>query len=128
MSLSNNSNNRGPDPIRVDDAFVKRKRLTFVVYILFAAFFISGIPLIAGIIVNYIKSSDMDGTLFASHFAWQRKTFWYSLLGWILSVPLIFLLGFGVLFSGAVTIWFIYRVIKGMLNLHDDKPMGTDML
>lgn len=93
--------------------------------------FIFGLPSIIAVIMNYVRRADTAGTYLESHFSWQIRTFWYALL-WmavaaLFSVPLILLLGLGILtFAAAafaVGIWVIYRVARGWLALRDGRPM-----
>jgi uncharacterized membrane protein len=88
--------------------------------------FVFGLPSIVAVILNYVKRGDVRGTMLASHFRWQIRTFWYALL-WILvavgclltiiGIPLAF-----AVFSGA-GIWVIYRVARGWIALNDRRPM-----
>lgn len=81
-----------------------------------------GIPFIVAIIINYVKKSDVEGTLYESHFRWQIRTFWFTVLWSVIGVvTAFFLVGFLVL--AAAGIWYIYRVVRGFLNLNDGKPM-----
>lgn len=97
-------------------------QLTTIVYALQAASFLVGITFIAALIVNYIKRDEVAGTWLESHFDWQIRTFWWSLLwgaaGIVLSIVII---GIFVLIADAL--WVIYRIVKGWLNLNDGKPM-----
>lgn len=96
--------------------------VTTAVYALQAASFILGITYIIAIIINYIKIDDVKGTWLESHFRWQIRTFWYSILwGAIGVLTLIILIGKLVLVIDAI--WVIYRLTKGWLRLIDKKPM-----
>lgn len=97
--------------------------LALVVYALqIAGFFLGGVTSLIGIIVNYVKRSDVQGTYIASHFTWQIRTFWYGLLWTVIGFLLIFVyIGFAVLFVNFI--WMMYRIIKGLLRLNDRKPM-----
>ena len=86
--------------------------------------FIFGWPSIIAVIINYVKRGDARGTWLESHFSWQIRTFWWSLL-WaiiisIVSFPLAFLLiGFvtwpvGMFILG---VWAIYRIAVGWSRL-----------
>ena len=98
------------------------KRVTEVVYALQAASFIVGFSVIAAIIVNYVKREDVAGTLYESHFLWQIRTFWWSLLWGVIGALLaLVVVGFAVLAADAI--WVLYRIIKGWLNLSEGKPM-----
>ena len=100
------------------------KTLTTVVYALYAATFLAGITCIVAIIINYIKKDDVAGTWLESHFRWQIRTFWFGLLwGFVGALTWIVVIGWFVLAVNFV--WLIYRIVKGWLNLNDNKPMHT---
>ncbi len=108
----------GSQPEKLDSL----KTLTTVIYALYAATFISGITAIVAIVMNYVKKEEVAGTFLESHFRWQIRTFWFGLLwGMIGFVTFIILVGWLVL--AANTVWLIYRIVKGWLNLNDGKPM-----
>lgn len=96
--------------------------LTQVVYILQALGYLTGISYIAAVIINYVKIDDVRGTWLESHFRWQIRTFWYSMLWYSLgALTIIIFIGYVVLTF--TTFWVLYRIIKGWLNLYDNKPM-----
>ena len=98
------------------------KTVTAVVYALYAAAFFIGLTAIVAIVVNYVKLDDARGTWLESHFRWQIRTFWWSVVWFVLgALTWIILVGWVVL--GVAGIWFIYRIAKGWLNLNDGKPM-----
>ena len=98
------------------------RQLTMIVYILQIASIIVGITLIAGVIINYLKRKDVEGTWLESHFRWQIRTFWYSLLWFGVGLALlIVVIGFFVLM--ALAMWLLYRAIKGWLELEERRPM-----
>jgi uncharacterized membrane protein len=98
------------------------KKITMVVYALQAASFAFGVTLIAAVILSYIKKEDVQGTWLASHFRWQIRTFWFLLL-WGAVGAITLLVGVGFIIVGVVTVWFIYRVVKGWLRLSEGKEM-----
>jgi uncharacterized membrane protein len=98
------------------------RNITHVLYALYAASLISGITIIVAIILNYVKRDDVAGTLYESHFRWQIRTFWYSLLWGVLG-GLTFLLFIGIVIWIVAGVWFIYRIAKGWLHLSESKPM-----
>lgn len=88
--------------------------------------FVFSLPSIIAVILNYAKRRDARGTLLASHFSWQIRTFWYALLWCVIGV-LLFLTIIGIplgllVFFGA-GIWVMYRVVRGWLALNDRRPM-----
>jgi uncharacterized membrane protein len=89
--------------------------------------FVFGLPSIVAVILNYVKRGEARGTFLESHFRWQIRTFWFTLL-WCAIGGLLFVTIVGVvlavpLFIG-VGIWVIYRVVRGWLALKDGKPVG----
>jgi uncharacterized membrane protein len=98
------------------------KNLIQVVYILYALSYFTGVTAIVGIIIDYVKQDDAAGTWLESHFRWQIRTFWFGLLWALIGAATFFLLiGIAVLFANFC--WIIYRIVKGWLNLNDNKPM-----
>ena len=98
------------------------KSLAQVVYILYALSYFTGITAIVGIIINYVKKDEAAGTWLASHFRWQIRTFWFGLLWAAVGIATFFILiGMAVLFANFC--WIIYRIVKGWLNLNDNKVM-----
>ena len=77
-------------------------------------------------VVDYVKRDDAKGTWLESHFHWQIRTFWWGLLwGVIGAITTLIVVGCAILFADAV--WIIYRIVKGWLNLAENKavPGGT---
>ncbi len=108
-----------PLPVSATDS---AKQAATLVYALQAASFLVGVTVFAAIIVNYIKLDETRGTWVESHFRWQIRTFWFSLLwgvlGVILSVVLV-----GYLILAANVVWFVYRIVKGWLYLSENRPL-----
>src|SRR5262245_34632243 len=88
--------------------------------------FVGGLPSIAAVILNYVKRGDARGTWVASHYRWQIRTFWFTLLwaliGWALVITIIGVV-VGVPILIALTLWLIYRIGCGWLRLRDRRPM-----
>jgi uncharacterized membrane protein len=100
------------------------KTLAMVVYALQALGFINGITWIVAVVIDYAKLDDVKGTWLESHFRWQIRTFWWGLLwGVIGTVLLLVLVGWLVL--AAASIWVIYRIVKGWLDLSDNKAVAA---
>ncbi len=51
-----------------------------MIYGLYGASFLVGITSIVAIILNYVKRGDVAGTYLESHFTWQIRTFWISVI------------------------------------------------
>jgi uncharacterized membrane protein len=82
--------------------------------------FVFGLPSLLAVFLNYLMRSEVRGTWLESHFRWQIRTFWFTLL-WlvvyglfvitIIGIPIAFVL---IILLG---IWVAYRVIRGWLAL-----------
>lgn len=109
-------------PAAADAREASSRRVTMVIYALQIASFLLGFTLIVAVIINYLKRDEVAGTWLESHFRWQIRTFWYSLL-WVGVglASLIVVVGFFVLMGSAL--WLLYRAIKGWLSLEEGKAM-----
>lgn len=126
-----------------DDQFQSDKTLTFVLYLLYiAAIFSAGILAVIALVINYLKKDSVQGTIFESHFNWQISSVWWYILWNIIGVlPFGFLFFTGDnanLFAGVALlafvfwmvvlfvswVWIIYRAIKGLLALNDNRPVA----
>jgi uncharacterized membrane protein len=90
--------------------------------------FLTGWPSIIAVVFNYVKRGDVRGTWLESHFRWQIRTFWFGLL-WV-GLCVLFVvgtLGIGLLIAwlplALVSVWFIYRIIRGWSALNARQPM-----
>lgn len=95
------------------------------VYLLQALSFLFGVTAIIAVVINYLRMSDARGTWVESHFVWQIRTFWFQLLWIVIGWATVFLL-VGFVIWGLVYLWTLYRVVKGWLNLVDDRPMYAE--
>jgi uncharacterized membrane protein len=103
-----------------DAKLQSNKTLTWVIYGLYAAGFLSGgLTSIVAIILNYVKRGDVAGSYLESHFTWQIRTFWISLIvGFVLTFVVI-----GLLVMLLDAVWVIYRLVIGGLKLSENKPI-----
>ncbi len=88
--------------------------------------FVFGIPSIIAVVINYLRRAEASGTFVESHFRWQIRTFWFSLL-WIVIAGVLFITILGIPFAMilivAAGLWAIYRIARGWLVLRDRRPM-----
>jgi uncharacterized membrane protein len=105
-----------------NDKLASLKQLTMITYILYALSALVGLTAIVAIVINYIKREEAAGTIYESHFTWQIRTFWWSLLWAVVGLATI-IVGIGFLVLMADSVWVIYRIVKGFLNWNDNKPM-----
>jgi len=88
--------------------------------------FATGWPSIIAVILNYVKRDDARGTFLESHFRWQIRTFWFTLM-WLGIILLFWLTLLGIpiaiIMSFVVGIWVLYRVLRGWLTLQKRKAI-----
>ena len=108
---------------------------THWIYALYALSLITGVPMIIALIMSYLRRAEARGTWLETHFRWQIRTFWFSLL-WIIvssivAAPLLLLFGIGFVLGlfafSLVGLWFIYRIARGWLTLRELRPMPLAM-
>ncbi|WP_454723389.1 MULTISPECIES: DUF4870 family protein [Cupriavidus] len=109
------------------DRLASLRKLTHILYALYAIFWMTGgVTALIAIIVGYVKRDDTQGTLYASHFTWQIRSFWWSVawavLGGVLFAT-VFLIPLAFAVWGILSLWMLYRIVKGWLYLNDGKPM-----
>ena len=105
------------------DSGTESERTTLLIaYILHGLGVFNGLTSIAGVIVNHLKVNETGSAFVNSHHRWLIRTFWWGLLwaivSWLLTFVLVGLLGFLVL-----AVWWIYRIVRGVLNYTERKPM-----
>ena len=140
--MINNPNNMMSDNKR--RSLITYNHITYLLYVL--SYFTAGLLWIVPIFMNYAKRRDADNTWLATHFDWQIKTFWYSIVFFVIGVLIITfsLGGFGVsmfadsnniaigsvllaslgfIIMGFTFIWHLYRIVRGWIALADGRPV-----
>lgn len=112
-----------PETVETDARDDSARSFTLAVYVLQIAGIAAGITAIAGVIINYIKRDDVRGTVYKSHFNWQIRTFWWALLWFIVGTATIELLGLGILVLIVAGIWYLYRIVRGMIAWSRNRPV-----
>lgn len=140
--MANHMNTRMNDEKR--HSLITYNHITYLLYIL--SYFTAGLLWIVPIFMNYAKRHDADNTWLATHFDWQIKTFWYSIIWFAIGVIIVvFALGglgvsmmsdgnniaigsvllasLGFIIMGVAFIWHLYRIIRGWIALADGRPV-----
>ncbi|HZE92384.1 MAG TPA: hypothetical protein VE029_11865 [Rhizobacter sp.] len=80
--------------------------------------------LIVAFILDLVKKDEAAGTWQESHFRWRiRSVLWAGAL-YLVTIPLWFFFVFpGWIAWGLISIWFLYRVVRGWVNLNANAPM-----
>jgi uncharacterized membrane protein len=80
--------------------------------------------LIVALVIDLVKRADAVGTWHASHFSWRIRTVVIAALLYAVTVPLWFLFVLpGWIAWMAISVWFLYRIIIGMVNMNKGLPM-----
>lgn len=148
-TTSNNTapvNSMGQPPAMApgERSLISYNHFTYLLYVL--SYFTAGLLWIVPIVMNYAKRRDAEGTWLATHFDWQIKTFWYSIVFFVLGLAIVLFslgglgvsifaesghiatgsfgllaLGFGIL--GITVLWHLYRIVRGWIALIDQRPV-----
>ena len=80
--------------------------------------------LIVALVLDFVKRDDAHGTWHESHFRWRIRTVVFVLLAYLLTLPLWFIFIFpGWLAWTAISTWFVYRIVKGMVRMNAGQAM-----
>ena len=100
------------------------KNYVFIAYVTYAVGLLILFTPVVGVIMAYVKRDEAQGSIYASHIDYLIKTFWVSLVGTVLGTfTTLILIGWLILLVTAI--WFIYRVVIGLIKLNEDKPVPT---
>lgn len=98
------------------------RNYVFINYCLLVGSFFIPLLVMGVVVIYFLKQEEISDAMLSSHLRWQIRTitFWviWVIIGYVTWVLLI-----GQLMIGAVWLWAIYRVIKGLIYLADNKTM-----
>ena len=106
------------------------RTLTIVTYILHLLGAVSGFTSVIALIINYVVKGD-HGEMIDSHQEWMIKSFWYAILGFVICTILVLtIIGIPLAWFGglAIWVWYVYRHIRGLIDLSNDKTMPSSAL
>ncbi len=101
------------------------RTLTHILYGLhLLSWFSAGAFSVVAMIVNYVKRPDLPDEFFRSHFRWQARSFWFTLLWLAVTSPLFLLFWMpGMAAWFLVGLWYLYRFIRGWLSFAESRAM-----
>jgi len=81
--------------------------------------------LVIALVIDLVKKPEAAGTWQASHFSWRiRSVLWAGVL-YVVTLPLFFLLYLpGAIAWLVISIWFLYRIVRGMVDMNASRPVG----
>jgi len=80
--------------------------------------------LVIALVIDLVKRGEAEGSWHASHFRWRIRTVWTAGLLYLVTAPLwlLFLLP-GWFAWLAISVWFLYRIVTGMVRMNKGLPM-----
>ena len=121
---SNNTESSNTAANVVNTSNSEVKNYVFIAYVTYAVGLLILFTPVVGVIMAYVKRDEAQGSIYASHIDYLIKTFWVSLVGTVLGTfTTLILIGWLILLVTAI--WFIYRVVIGLIKLNEDKPVST---
>lgn len=86
----------------------------------------SAVLLIVALVIDLVKKGDAVGTWQASHFSWRiRSVIWAGML-YVVTAPLwFFFLLPGWIAWGLISIWFLYRIVRGMVGMNEGRAVDA---
>lgn len=81
--------------------------------------------LIIALVIDLVKKDEAVGTWQASHFSWRiRSTIWMGIL-YVVTFPIgIFFLFLWNPAYVVISIWFLYRIVRGMVAMNNSQAVG----
>jgi uncharacterized membrane protein len=114
--------------VTTDSSRERLSKLTTLTHVMYGLHLLSwvsaGIFSVIAMILNYIKRDDLPDAFFRSHFRWQARSFWFTLLWLVITFPL-----FGLFFVPGyvawtlIGIWYLYRYIRGWWAFAEGRSM-----
>jgi uncharacterized membrane protein len=113
-----------PAELRAHDPRQSLSTVTHIMYALhIASVFSAGIFSVVAIIINYVKRDSLPDDFFRSHFRWQARSFWFTLLWLVLTLPLWIAFIPGWVAWVVIGLWYLYRFVRGWLAFAEGRPM-----
>lgn len=84
--------------------------------------------LIVALVIDLVKRSDAVGTWHASHFRWRIRTVVVAGLLYAVTAPLwLFFIAPGWIAWLLVSVWFLYRIVSGMVKMNQGRAMDASI-
>jgi len=111
----------------------ERQTLVWLTHLMYGlhtlSFFSLGIFSVVALILNYIKRNELPDDFFRSHFRWQARSFWFTLMWLLLTLPLwAFFVFPGWAAWTFIGLWYLYRFVRGWWMFFEKRPMPVPMI
>jgi uncharacterized membrane protein len=81
--------------------------------------------LVIALVIDLVKKGDAEGTWQESHFSWRIRTvIWAGILYAVTSPLWLLLIAPGWIAWGIISIWFLYRIVRGMVAMNNSQAVG----
>jgi len=81
--------------------------------------------LIVALVLDLVNRDKAEGTWHASHFRWRIRSVLIAAALYVVTIPLWILLIFpGWIAWALVSVWFLYRIVSGMVAMNKGLPIG----
>lgn len=82
--------------------------------------------LVVALVLDLVKKNDAEGTWQASHFSWRIRTVIWAGVLYVVTAPL-WLLFFvpGWIAWGLISLWFLYRIVRGMVAMNSNRAVDA---
>ena len=82
--------------------------------------------LIIALVMDLVKKGDAEGTWQASHFSWRISTVLWAGVLYVVTAPLwLFFVFPGWVAWGLISIWFLYRIVRGMVAMNKGQAIDV---
>jgi uncharacterized membrane protein len=81
--------------------------------------------LIVALVLDLVNRDKAEGTWHASHFRWRIRSVLIAAALYVVTIPLWILLVFpGWIAWALISVWFLYRIVSGMVAMNKGLPIG----
>ncbi len=87
---------------------------------------VSIVLLIIALVMDFVKKDDAAGTWQASHFKWRIRSVLWAAFWYVVTIPVAILFLF--MWNPAwlvVSVWFLYRIVKGMARMNAGRAVDA---
>ena len=87
---------------------------------------VSIVLLVVALVIDLVKRDDAVNTWQASHFSWRiRSVLWAGILYLLTSWLWLLFIVPGWIAWGLISIWFLYRIVKGMVRMNAGRSVDA---
>jgi uncharacterized membrane protein len=114
--------------LALDNRLEEAKQWARILYLFHALTFFFSLGLLSFIplFINYAKRPYTEGTIVHSHHTWMIRSFWIYISLMVLAALMwvtIVLIPLAWLVAAGAWLWKAYRLIKGFIELNNNRPM-----